>query len=256
MEVLADGMGSAGRPVVVLAGAGASHSAGVATGEELLRLVAAGCGEEPGDDPVAWYVARFGRFPDYFAMLQGEAGHRLTLPRRLFEGFGPTPAHRVLADMAAHGLAGPFLTTNFDRLLEQALAEAGVRARVAHDLDTMAMADVQEPLVVKLHGDYRDVRIRDTAALHTYHPVVDALLDRVLTGAPLLVCGWSASWDLPLGEALLRTAGCHPTYWLQCGEPTPRALRLIEGRKALVARVEGSDAGLCELRSVLARSGR
>ncbi len=143
--------------------------------------------------------------------------------------------------MAAQGLLGPFLTTNFDRLLEQALAEAGLTPRVAHELADMAGdPDPGEPMVVKLHGDYLDLRIRQTSSgLHTYHPVIDAWLDRVL-----LVCGWSASWDLPLGAALTRTAGERRTYWLQCGEPTPRARELMVARDALVARVPGSDAGL------------
>ncbi|MEO3812105.1 SIR2 family protein [Sphaerisporangium sp. B11E5] len=257
IEALADGIRSSTRPVAVLAGAGTSHSAGVATGEELLRRIAAECGEDAGSDPVAWYVGRFGRFPDYFAMVQGGAGGGLSLPPRLFEGGGPTPAHRVLAEMAGWGMAGPFLTTNFDRLLERALAEAGVVVRAVYDIEGMAGAELETGLVVKLHGDYRDLAIRDSAsALHTYHPVVDALLDRVLSAAPLLVCGWSASWDVPLGEALLRTAGRQPTYWLQCGEPTGRALAIIAGRDALVARVSGSDAGLRALRDSLTRRER
>ena len=100
-------------------------------------------------------------------------------------------------------------------------------------------------MVVKLNGDYLDLRIRQTSSgLHTYHPVIDALLDRVLRGFDLLVCGWSASWDLPLGAALTRTAGERRTYWLQCGEPAPRARELMVARDALVARVPGSDAGL------------
>ena len=246
IEVLADGLRTGPRPVAVLAGAGVSQTAGIATGEDLLRLPAAERGEDPGADPVGWYIDAFGRFPSYFAILQGPDGDRLSLPRNLFEGTEPTPAHRALATMAAQGLLGPFLTTNVDRLLEQALAQAGLTPRVAHDLAGMARdPDPADPIVVKLHGDYLDLRIRHTPrGLHTYHPIIDALLDRVLRGFDLLVCGWSASWDLPLGAALNRTAGQRRTYWLQCGEPTPRARKLMAVRDALVARVGGSDAGL------------
>jgi hypothetical protein len=246
IEALAEGLRSGPWPVAALAGAGVSQTAGVATGEDLLRLSAAERGEDPGTDPVGWYIGAFGRFPSYFAILQDPNGDRLTLPRNVFEGTEPTPAHRALAAMAAQGLLGPFLTTNFDRLLEQALAEAGLTPRVAHDLAGMAGdPDRGDPTVVKLHGDYLDLRIRQTSSeLHTYHPVIDALLNRVLRGFDLLVCGWSASWDLPLGAALTRTAGERRTYWLQCGEPTARARELMAARDALVARVPGSDAGL------------
>lgn len=246
IDALAEGLRDGQQPVAVLAGAGVSQTAGVATGQDLLRQAAAESGEDPGADPVAWYVDAFGHFPNYFAIIQGGPGDQATLPRHVFEGTAPTPAHRALADMAAHGLLGPFLTTNFDRLLEQALTEVGLTPRVARDLAAMAPEPQPAgPLVVKLHGDYLDLGIRHTPSrLHTYHPVVDALLDRVLCGHDLLVCGWSASWDMPLGEALIRTAGQRRTYWLQCGEPTRRAREIMAARNALVSRVSGSDAGL------------
>jgi hypothetical protein len=254
IEALARGLRAGPRPVAVLAGAGVSQTAGVSTGQDLLRQAAAARGQDSGADPVAWFVDTFGYFPNYFAIVQGGAGDQPTLPRHVFEGMAPTAAHRALAEMAAHGLLGPFLTTNFDRLLEQALTESGLTPHVARELAEMAPAPAAGPLVVKLHGDYLDLRIRDTPSrLHTYHPVVDALLDRVLSGHDLLVCGWSASWDLPLGAALIRTAGRRRTYWLQCGEPTPRAREIMAARDALVARVDGSDEGLRALARMVAR---
>ena len=134
IEALAEGLRSGPRPAAVLAGAGVSQTAGIATGEDLLRLAAAERGQDPGGDPVGWYIGAFGHFPSYFAILQDPDGDRLTLPRNVFEGAEPTPAHRALAMMAGQHLLGPFLTTNFDRLLEQALAEAGLAPRVAHNL--------------------------------------------------------------------------------------------------------------------------
>jgi SIR2-like domain len=246
IDALAEGIRGGPQPVAVLAGAGVSQTAGVSTGQDLLRKAAAERGEDPGADPVAWFIDAFGHFPNYFAIVQGGPGDQMTLPRHVFEGTAPTPAHRALADMAAHGLLGPFLTTNFDRLLERALTEFGLTPRIARDLADMAAEPKPGgPLVVKLHGDYLDLRIRHTPSrLHSYHPVVDALLDRVLGGHDLLVCGWSASWDLPLGAALIRTAGQRRTYWLQCGEPTRRAREIMATRDPLVAYVSGSDAGL------------
>jgi hypothetical protein len=47
-------------------------------------------------------------------------------------------ADRALAALAAHGFPGPFLTTNFGRPLEQALAEAGLTPRAAYDLAGLA----------------------------------------------------------------------------------------------------------------------
>jgi hypothetical protein len=266
MAAVARGITAARRPVAVLAGAGVSASAGVLTGQELLRERAARQGEEAGDDPVDWYLRRYGVFPNYIRMLQteGNISHdTLALPSAHFDrdpDHGPrrpTPAHRALASMIADGLLGPVLTTNFDRLLETALHEYGVRVDVA--LDLKGIADLTRRVrddppapgcgVVKLHGDYLDIRIRDTSCgFATYHPVIEALLESVLHARDLLVCGWSASWDIPLRKALERTArDGRRTFWLQCGAPTDPALRVMRARRARVVPVLDSDSGLTEL---------
>jgi hypothetical protein len=44
------------------------------------------------------------------------------------------------------------------------------------------------PVIVKLHGDYLDTRIRNTAGeLSVYEPALDALLDRVLDEFGLVI---------------------------------------------------------------------
>ncbi|GAA2097424.1 SIR2 family protein [Actinomadura alba] len=252
------------RPIAVLAGAGVSDSAGVLTGQELLRRAARERGEDPGPDPVAWYLTATGGFPDYFGMvrdgsasseaLPGEPYERSSsevLPGELYERPAPTPAHRAIAELVAAGHVGPVLTTNLDRLLERALNQVGPAVPVAFDLDAMARVSLEGPALVKLHGDYRDIGIRHTArALHTYHPIIDTLLDRVFTDFDLLVCGWSASWDLPLCDALCRTTG-RRVRWLQCGPPSRAARRIFEIRKPSIASVTSSDAGLTALAAIL-----
>jgi hypothetical protein len=163
--------------------------------------------------------------------------------------------------MAARGLVGPILTPNFDRLLERALLEAGVAVEVAYDLDAMARASAAlgldgEPgiLLAKLHGDYKDLRIRKTSCgFATYHPVIEALLEVVLSRFDLLVCGWSASWDIALRQAMQRLA-CperRQTFWLLRGTATPAAARVIAARRARVIPVVSSDAGLTALARAL-----
>lgn len=245
----------------VLAGAGVSRTAGIMTGEDLLRRHADGLGDDPGHHPVGWYRRRHGVRPDYIRMLQesaGMAGPGARLPRDRFEAASggaplqPTPAHRALAAMVAGGQLGPVLTTNLDPLLELALARAGVACTVAASLGAMARAGRRRGpapgtgcLLVKLHGDYRDLGIRDTSAgRDSYHAVIDGLLDWVLGDFGLLVCGWSGAWDVALGRALARTVGGRPTFWLLRGPATPEAARLIALRGAQVVAVPSSDAGL------------
>jgi hypothetical protein len=251
-------------PVAVLVGSGASSPSGIITGQDLLLSIAADRGEQPGDDPVGWYIRTFGVFPNYIRMLQQAGGmvDELALPCSYFETadgrpITPSPAHRAIAAMAAAGLAGPILTPNFDRLLEQALLDAGVRFRAAYTLRaiTRALGAVShaaedELLLVKLHGDYQDISIRDTSCgFATYHPAIDALLEAVLSQFDLLVCGWSASWDIPLRRAAERWADPTRllTFWLLRGHATPEASRVIVARQAHVIPVTSSSAGLMAL---------
>jgi hypothetical protein len=253
----------------VLAGAGVSSSAGIVTGEDLLRGRAAALGDDPGDQPVGWYHARHGARPNYIGLLAEAAGTSPDAPRLPGGHFEaatvarrPTPAHRAIAAMVATGRLAPVvLTTNFDPLLELALSGAGVRCTVAATLGSVARAVRRRGpapgdrcLLVKLHGDYRDIGIRDSSAgRDRYHPLVDRLLDWVLGDHGLLVCGWSGAWDVALCAALERTAtpGA-PTLWLLRGAATPEASRLIASRGAVVARVASSDAGLTGLAAALA----
>jgi hypothetical protein len=280
IEALAAEIRAGPRPIAVLAGAGVSRSAGVQTGQDLIGRLARRRGANPGRDPVAWYLTATGGFPDYFGMVQdsGTVRDRGTvrdsgtvrdpggvrnpggvrdapaseaLPGELYERPAPAPAHQAIARLVAAGWAGPILTTNLDRLLELALGRAGLSVEAAFDLDAMARVKLDEPVLIKVHGDYRNIGIRHTArAPHTYHPVIDTLLDRVFAGFDLLVCGWSASWDLPLGDALRRTTG-RRVFWLQCGPPSHAAERIFEIRKPSIASVTSSDAGLTALSTIL-----
>ena len=100
------------------------------------------------------------------------------------------------------------VTTNFDRLMEQALEAEGVNPTV---ISTADMVHGALPLthaactVIKLHGDYRDMRIRNTSAeLSSYSEEMNTLLDRVFDGYGLVICGWSGTWDDALRAALFR----------------------------------------------------
>jgi SIR2-like domain len=76
------------------------------------------------------------------------------------------------------------LTTNFDFLIENALHEAGIEPTVIASEDALAGATPlihARCIVIKLHGDYLDTRIKNTdAELGGYAPAIDAILDEVL----------------------------------------------------------------------------
>ena len=64
--------------------------------------------------------------------------------------------------------------------------------------------------VIKLHGDYLDIRIKNTPQeLEQYDQQLDAILDRILDEFGLIVSGWSAEWDTALRAAFER---CQPLH--------------------------------------------
>lgn len=68
--------------------------------------------------------------------------------------------NRVLAAMMASGLARAVFTTNFDTVVEKAMAEVAARSLAAFHLEGSRSAlpafnNEEFPLYCKLHGDFR-----------------------------------------------------------------------------------------------------
>jgi hypothetical protein len=246
----------------LLLGSGLSRASGVPTGwevlEDLIRKIAHLEGESPSDPP-AWYIARYGALPDYsqiLAQLAVSSAERLKLMQAYFEPTEdersegiklPTAAHRAIAELAAKGYVRVIVTTNFDRLLEQALADLGVQPSVIANADAAIGA---MPLVhsrctlIKVHGDYLDPRFRNTQEeLKSYDPAIDRLLDQVFDEYGLIVCGWSADWDEALRAAITRCSSRRfTTFWTARGKTGQLADRVIEQRGAVRIPITSADA--------------
>lgn len=247
----------------LLLGSGVSRAASIPTGwevvEDLVRRVAmlrrAPC--EP--TPTAWYRETFGDTPTYSGLLKLLAPtplERQQLIRGYFEpnederdqGLKvPTKAHRAVANLAAKGHFRIILTTNFDRLIESALEASGIVPTVVGTPDQIQGLPplLQVPcLVVKLHGDYLDSRIKNTPEeLGQYERRVNRLLDRIFDEFGLIVCGWSAEWDPALCSAISRCRSHRfSTYWAHRGPIATEATRLISLRRAEAIPITGADA--------------
>jgi hypothetical protein len=245
----------------VLLGSGVSRSAGIPTGWEItMELVkrwgiASGAGEQ--EDWLAWYVGQTGEQPNYSTLLERLATTQ-TERRAIIQGFLepndeeledglklPTRAHRAIAAMVKAGHVRVIVTTNFDRLMENALRDVGVEPTVVSSEDTLAGA---EPLthascyILKIHGDYKDARILNTdVELGEYPAAFNTLLDRIIDEFGLIVAGWSGEWDHALRAAFLRAPSRrYPTYWLSRSRLSDRGQELIVQRRATT--VTGMDA--------------
>lgn len=247
----------------VLLGSGVSRSAGIPTGWEvvldLVNRVAAAAGADTQGDPEKWYRNRFQKVPTYSEVVQMVAPtgpERQSLLKGFFEPTNeerernlkqPTRAHRAIANLSAKGYIRVICTTNFDRLMERALEEVGVSPTVVSTPDQVqGMMPPQHTgcLVIKIHGDYLDTRIRNTAdELERYEPAIEGLLGRVLTEYGLIVCGWSADWDTALVDAVTRaTTHRFSTFWMARGKITERAATVCRHRQAITIPIESADA--------------
>jgi hypothetical protein len=185
-----------GRRIAWLFGAGASASAQVPTAGQIVldllsRLYAdahhlvhqdLNLGDETTRRSIlAYYDGMNGMPPagdpsDYstaFSLALPDDGPRRQYLRGLFKDRSPSYGQRVLGALIAEGLVDLGLTTNFDDLIEQAaecaraaltpstrprlgIAALGDSARAG-----LALSDDDFPLLVKLHGDFRERELKN-----------------------------------------------------------------------------------------------
>lgn len=264
----------------VLLGSGISRAAQIPTGWEitldLIRRVAAAQGVQEQPDWAAWYRKETGIDPNYSTLVEELASspeerrailHSYIEPNeqdRVEKRKIPTEAHRAIADLVAAGYIRLVITTNFDRLMENALRDRGVEPTVVASVDALLGA---EPLthsacyVLKLHGDYKDARILNTdEELTSYPPRYDALLDRIFDEYGLIVCGWSGEWDHALRAALLRAPNRrYSVFWATRGELGDGAKELTDQRRARIIPITDANSffnGLREFVETLSQTYR
>lgn len=253
----------------LLLGSGVSRSAGIPTGwdvvEDLLRKLAHLKGEDSEPDPAAWFKEKFGKGPEYSMLLDEIAkspSERQHLHKNYFEPTEeeceqglklPTPAHRAIAELVYKGYIKVIITTNFDHLLEKALEEAGVMPVVISTPDSV---DGAIPLthskctIIKVNGDYLDSRLKITEGeLSRYDKRINVLLDSILDEFGLIVCGWSAKWDIALREALERCKNHRfTTYWTVRDEKDDATKKLTGLRRAQIISIKSADTFFNELK--------
>ena len=246
----------------LLLGSGVSSGAAVLTGwgitENLIRRVAGLEKHDCEPNPWAWYESNYGVEADYSRLLKilgPTPADRKQILRSYFEPTPeeaerkekvPGPAHRAIAQMVKSGHVKVILTTNFDRLTEQAIRDEGVVPTVVSTEDAMHGA---LPLahstctLFKLNGDYDDIRIRNTQKeLDKYPKKINVLLDEVLDRYGLVVCGWSADYDGALRAALERCRSRRfSTFWAHRGKLKGKAVGLLAQRGAISVEIQDAD---------------
>lgn len=254
----------------LLLGSGISSAAGIPTGWEitcqLIERLRAQRGEDDNTDALAWFEQTFNREPDY-SFIVGNLG--LTLPDRrgllrefieatpeeIAEGAKqPTSAHEAVANLVADGFIKVIVTTNIDRLIENALTGIGIEPTV---LSSTADVLGSQPLdqidccVIKVHGDYRGHELRNVESELSEYPVaLSDFLRRIFDEYGMVVSGWSATWDHALRSTLVSNpARRYATYWTVIGEPSDAASRVISHRDARTIPITDADTFFSQLKN-------
>lgn len=264
----------------LLLGSGVSRAAGIPTGWDLtldlVRKLAMLDDKSVGRDPEDWFKAKYGAAPTYSNVVSGLASTTALQQQLLKEYFEPTEdereqglklpttAHRAIARLVRLGHFRVIVTTNFDRLMETALKAEGVEPVIIQhpdDIDGAPSFFHSKCTLIKVHGDYLDTRIRNSPQdLEQYDPRIDTILDRVFDDFGLLVCGWSAEYDVALARAVRRSnTRRYRMVWSSITAPKRSAEDLIEARSALSIRIASADdffSRLSETLSALEDFGR
>lgn len=259
----------------LLLGSGVSTGAGIRTGwgvvTELVRRVAAAASPDDeaaasnaADEPEKWWANYQDTDLGYSALLEALGNTPAVRQGLLAEFFEPTDderdqgiktpskAHRAIAELVKRGYVKVIVTTNFDRLMEQALDEAGVSPQVISRPDAVAG---MQPLaharatVIKIHGDYLDLGTRNTVEeLSDYPPEWTKLLGQVLDDYGLVISGWSGEWDTALVKAIEASPNRrYPLYWDRRSSKGRTAQQILTNRTGQVIDSPSADEMFTDL---------
>ena len=252
----------------ILIGSGASKAAGILTGWEivlnLIDRLATLEKEDTRSNPEKWYKQKFGQCPRYDELLDiltTTSTERMLCLNSYFEqneeekeqGLkAPTKAHRAIAELVKLGYIRMILTTNFDKLIETALKEKDITLDIIsseNDLKGAIPYVHSHCTLIKLNGDYRDTRIKNTPEeLAKYSPELNKFLDRIFDEFGLVICGWSGSWDTALREAIMRCPTRRfTTFFLAKDELSDEAQKIKDHRKAEIITIKDAEDTFTDL---------
>jgi hypothetical protein len=259
----------------LLLGSGMSSAAGVKTGWEiacdLVRRIAKAEGvsdDEIGDHPDQWWSSQGRadlRYDTLLAALASTDAARQLLLRSYFDvpaGGADLPVsagHQAIAQLVAARRVRVIVTTNFDPLIERALHGAGIAPQVIYNpnhVPAMMPLHLAPVTVIKLHGDYAHLPLRNTPEeLDAYPRNWKRLLRDVFDQYGLIVIGWSATYDTALAEAVVTGPNRRfPMYWMaHNGNAGIDADRIIANRRAEVIAAADAGAFLADLNERLDR---
>lgn len=249
-------------------GSGVSSAAGIPTGwkviEDLICKIATIDGEDCGSKPAEWYKNKYHEQPDYSKLLDTltlSSSERCNLLKPYFtptdeemeKGLKrPTRAHKAIAKLIKKEYIKVIVTTNFDRLLEQALQEENITPTVItsqDDVDGMFPLVHNQIMIFKINGDYMDTRFLNTdGELSVYPDKIKSLFLNILNDFGIISCGWSGVWDVAIKDIIRSSSNYRfGSYWTHLGTCNKELEKIAEQRKGKTLQIIGGDSFFTEL---------
>lgn len=246
----------------LILGSGISRNAGIPTAWEiisdLIQKLAILENEKIENSPIDWYIKKYKTNPDYSDILEKIASspsERMNLLKPYFEPTEedrennlkePTKAHKAIAKMVKKGFVKVIVTTNFDRLIEQALKIEGIEPTIIRhpsDIDGTIPLVHNDFILIKLNGDYLDTRILNTSKeLSVYDENLENYIRRIFEDFGIISCGWSAKWDTALTNSIKKSKRSPFNSFLTFLNKCPDELiEIASNRKGETAKIIDAD---------------
>lgn len=255
---IAEGIGT----YAVFLGSGASKEADIPTGGEILHdtlellYKLKNNTEEVSDEEIEeWYNESELKGYNYSKILEelcpSREERRVYLEKH-FINKKPTQTHHLIANMVKNGLIKIIITTNFDRLMEDALNSADVDYTIISSGEELTASHPREHShcwLLKLHGDYKRLTIKNTTKeLEKLDLNIESELQEIIDRYGIVVMGYSGS-DEGVMSCFEKRNSKYTLYWLTRSEPTDRIKELIDKDEGRLIVRKSADNFLKELSS-------
>ncbi|MFA6583894.1 MAG: SIR2 family protein [Elusimicrobiaceae bacterium] len=256
-------------------GAGVSKDAGIPSGMDILlgTLKLIKQMEDKSGAPISdaeireYYKKKFANstYSDIIASVFPSNEEQRGYLQNIFAGISPGKAHRLIADFVRRGFIKFIITTNFDRLLEQALDEVGLNGKytvISEDEAKFSKPWNQEKFcrIYKIHGTIEKGKIRNTKKdLSALPRDLCADIRDIVERHGLIVLGYAANEDDESVSAILknRRFSGYSLYWAAWqGKLSENAREMLARQNGISINIESAGDFLADLyaRIEIARS--
>ena len=241
-------------------GSGISSMAGVPTGTKLLELTKEKLYMmdktlktiDNAENFQKWLELKDINDIDYSKLLEmfpSEEDRRIFL-EQFFSDVKPTESHVTVAKMVEKGLIKVIITTNFDRLMESALDDRKIDYDVvdcSHDLKTLKPREHAKCRILKLHGDYKRLNIKNTEKeLEKLEPGIKEEFQTILNNYGIVVAGYRGS-DKGVMSCFRERESKYTLYWLKHNNLVEDVEGLVKKQNGRIIRINSSDKFFLEL---------